>query len=70
MTGTIKKITNNPVGSIGGAILTYWMFKKFSSINNKYLLIGLTVVGAIAGASIQSDMKAKKSVPTKETVES
>ena len=52
------KITNNPIGAIGGGVLTYYGLKKSGKVKNMWALIGLSVVGAYAGAFIQSKVTA------------
>ena len=57
---TTGTLTTNPIGAIVGAIGTYFAIKKFSPISNRYLMIGVVVAGAFAGAYAQKMMIAKK----------
>lgn len=57
------KLTNNPVGAIAGGFVAFWAAKKYANVSNTWALSGLAVVGAIAGAMIQSNLKAKASAP-------
>lgn len=63
-----SSLKSNPVGLVAGAAAGYFGAKKLGKISNKWALIGLTVVGAIVGATIQGKIKAKKSAPTAATV--
>lgn len=50
----------NAVGAVVGAVGTYFAIKKFRPISNRYLMIGVVVAGAFAGAYAQKMIKAKK----------
>jgi F0F1-type ATP synthase assembly protein I len=64
----VTKITNNIPGTLIGAGVVYFGVKKFANVENKWVLIGLTVVGGLAGAMVQAKMKAKAGAPTAEIV--
>ena len=53
------KITNNPLGAIVGGVVVYFGSKKYANVSNPWMLAGLTLVGVVAGAMIQSSMKTK-----------
>jgi len=64
---TIAKIQNNMLGTIVGAGVGYWVGKKYMSTGT-WATVGIALVGAIAGAYVQSTISAKGSVPDKGTV--
>lgn len=64
----VKKIASNPIGALVGAGAVYFGVKKFANVENKWVLIGLTIVGGVVGAMVQSKMKAKAGAPTAVTV--
>lgn len=68
MNKQIAKITGNPVGAAIGGIGTFYAVKKFTPVKNIFAVVALSLVGAFAGASIQSSMSAKASQPDKNTV--
>lgn len=57
------KVKNNYIGTIAGAGLTWWAAKKYAGITGTWKLVGLTVLGAVAGAYIQGGISAKSSTP-------
>ena len=61
---TIKDVTNtaqsNLVGLVLGGVAGYYIAKKAAKVENKWAIAGIAVVGAIAGAMMQSKMAAKK----------
>ena len=63
---TIKSIggnlKENPIGAIVGGVALYFGAKKLMKVENKYALIGLTLVGVIAGAMTQAKLKSKATV--------
>lgn len=61
------KLTSNPIGAIVGGAAFYYGAKKMGKVENNYALIGLTIVGAIVGAMVQSKMSSK-GAPTVKTV--
>lgn len=65
---TTDKIKANVIGTIAGAGLAYFAIKKYTGISKTYLLVGLAVLGGVAGAYAQSAIVAKKSTPKKDTV--
>lgn len=58
-----NKLTNNPIGAIAGGYAAFWLAKRYGKVSNNWALAGLGLVGAIAGAMVQSNMKAKASAP-------
>jgi hypothetical protein len=63
-----SKVKTNVVGSIAGAGLTWWAAKKYANVSGIWKLTSLAIVGAIAGAYIQSGIVAKRSTPKKSDV--
>lgn len=59
MKDQLKKVTNNPIGAIAGGVAVFYGAKKFANVENKFVLIGLALVGAVAGAMIQAKIKDK-----------
>ena len=64
----LTKITSNPMGAIIGGVAMYFGVKKFAKVENKYVLMGLAVVGGVVGAMVQAKMKAKAGAPTASVV--
>lgn len=64
----VSKITANPLGLVAGAGVAYMATKKFYKGGNKFVLIGATIAGGIAGALAQAAYKAKKGAVTATTV--
>ena len=62
------KVKANLIGTLAGAGLTYFAVKKYTGISKTYLVVGLAVLGGVAGAYAQSAIQAKKSTPKKDTV--
>lgn len=60
--GTIDSITSSPIGAIVGGAALYFGAKKFLKVENRCALIGLALVGVVAGAMAQSKIKSKASV--------
>jgi hypothetical protein len=67
ITDQFGKIKANPIGAIGGGIAFYYGAKKMGKVENMYALIGLSLVGAVVGAMVQSKV-ASKGAPTIKTV--
>ena len=65
---SVSTIKSNFIGAAVGAGVGYYASKKFGKVENKWALIGLTIVGAVAGAMAQAKFAAKKSAPTAATV--
>lgn len=63
---TIKSITEsvktNFVGAIVGGVALHYASKKVMKVENKYAHWGIVVVGAIAGAMLQSKLKSKATI--------
>lgn len=64
----MAKVRNNPVGLVAGGVIAFLVAKKYGKVENMKYLIGISVVGALVGAHVQSYMKAKRSMPTSATV--
>jgi outer membrane lipoprotein SlyB len=62
------KVKANVIGTIAGAGLTYFAVKKYTGVSKTWLVVGLAVLGGVAGAYAQSAIQAKKSTPKKDTV--
>lgn len=58
-----SKLTSNPIGAIAGGFVAFWAAKKYASVSNKWALGTIAIVGAVAGAYAQSQVKAKASAP-------
>lgn len=65
---SVSNIKSHLIGAALGAGVGYYASKKFGKVENKWALIGLTVVGAVLGATVQGKIAAKKSAPTAATV--
>ena len=59
-----SNLTRTPMGTIGGAALAFLAAKKFGKVENKWMLIGITIAGAIAGSIIEYKIRAKNVKPT------
>ena len=62
------KVKANVIGTIAGAGLTYFAVKKYTGISKTWQLVGLAVLGGLAGAYAQSAIQAKSSTPKAGTV--
>lgn len=67
----IEKLTttykNNVIGTIAGVTAGYYLAKKLGY--EKYItVIPFMLVGSIAGANLQSYLRAKKGIPTADLV--
>ncbi len=61
-----NKIASNWLGAGVGAVGVYFAAKKYGNVSNKWALVALGVVGAVAGAYVQS--KIKGGAPTKDSI--
>lgn len=68
VTKTVSVVKANPLGIILGAAVAYYAAHKSGKVHHKWALAGIAVVGALVGAEIEAKIKAKHSMPTKETV--
>jgi hypothetical protein len=59
----LSKITNNPIGAVVGGVAGFYAAKKFGNVTNKWMLIGVVVVGVVVGAMAQSMIKAQAGQP-------
>ena len=64
----IAKGKNNPLGLLIGAGAGFLIAKKLVKTQKTWVIVVVTVVGAIGGAMISSSIKAHKSAPTKSDV--
>jgi outer membrane lipoprotein SlyB len=62
------KVKANVIGTIAGAGITYFAVKKYTGVSKTWALVGLAVLGGVAGAYAQAAITAKKSTPTAGTV--
>jgi len=58
-----SSLKNNLIGTLAGAAAGYYAAKKSGKVENKWILGGLTVISAIAGAMIEYKIKAKTVKP-------
>jgi len=63
-----NKVKANVIGTIAGAGITYLAVKKYTGVSKTWALVGLAVLGGVAGAYAQAAITAKKSTPTAVTV--
>lgn len=63
-----SKVKANVIGTIAGAGLTYLAVKKYTGVSKTWMVLGLAVLGGVAGAYAQSAIQAKTSKPTAKTV--
>jgi F0F1-type ATP synthase assembly protein I len=63
----ISKVTSNAIGSVVGGVATYYIAKKHFHVEKTWMLVGLSIVGIIAGATAQSVIF-HKGAPTAATV--
>ena len=59
----VNKIKNNPIGAVAGAAAMFFGAKKYAKIQNNYVLVGLAIVGAIAGANASFYFKTRANAP-------
>ena len=60
---TTAKVKSNIVGSIAGGAIGWWASAKYLGVTGTWTRIGVTVLGVIAGAYVQSAIAAKGSAP-------
>lgn len=63
-----NKIKSNPIGLLVGAGAGFLVATKGIKTDKMWVKVVSAVVGGVAGAMIQSKIKAKASVPTASTV--
>jgi len=68
MKETVAKMKNNPMGLILGAGAGFLVAKQLMKTEKMWVIVASAVVGGVAGAMVQANMKAKKGVPTATTV--
>lgn len=62
----ISKMTSNPIGSVVGLGVGYWVAKNYMP-SQTWITVVVTILGGIAGANVASGM-GRKGVPTTSTV--
>lgn len=62
------KVKYNVLGTVIGGIGAFVIAKKVIKAENNWVIAAIVVAGAVGGAIISSNLKAKKSTPTKEIV--
>lgn len=69
---TIKGVTSiateNILGALAGGVAGYLGAKKLLKVEKKMYLIGAALVGAVAGAIVQSKLKSKATIKPAITV--
>ena len=60
----IQNITANPVGSAVGVVGGWMVATRVLKSENIWVKLASAVVGGVVGAMVQSNIKAKKGVPT------
>jgi hypothetical protein len=63
----ISTVTGNPIGAVVGGVGTYYIAKKHFHVEKTWMLVGLSIVGLVVGATAQS-MIFHKGAPTAATV--
>jgi len=63
----LQKMTSNPIGSIVGLGVGYWVSKNYIKPSQMWVTILVSVLGGIAGANVSAGM-GRKGVPTATTV--
>ena len=58
-----SSLKNNWAGGILGGLAGYYSAKKYGKIENKFVLGGVALVGALLGAGIEYKIKAKTVKP-------
>lgn len=64
----VKKITSNPLGLVVGAGVGFMVAVKAIKTEKMWIKVVSAIVGGVAGAMIQSKIKAKASQPTAKIV--
>jgi|694.fasta_scaffold29124_11 hypothetical protein len=54
LTTAVNKVKSNPIASILGAGLTFVAVKKYTSINQTWKVVALTVLGGVASAYLDN----------------
>lgn len=62
------KMKYNVLGTVIGGIGAFVIAKKVVKAENNWVIAAIVIVGAVGGAIVSSNIKAKKSVPTKEVI--
>jgi hypothetical protein len=57
------KVTSNVIGSVAGGALGWWASGKYLGVQKTWVKVGIALVGVIAGAYVQSNIKARSSAP-------
>lgn len=64
----VAKVKNNPLGAIAGVGAGYLVATKLVKTEKMWMKVVISLVGGVAGAMVQAKMKARKGVPTAQTV--
>ena len=54
------KITNNPLGAIGGGVLAWYLTKRYTGLENKWAYAGIVLIGVAVGAYTMSAIERTK----------
>tara|TARA_R100000908_G_C3641055_1_gene77280 strand:+ start:160 stop:393 length:234 start_codon:yes stop_codon:yes gene_type:complete len=55
----ISLVKTNYIGAVAGAGISYYAIKKKTSITKMWMVVGLSLLGGVAGAYAQSMIKSK-----------
>lgn len=55
----VGKVKTNPVASVLGAGVTFLAVKKYTSIKETWKVVALTIIGGVASAYLDSNVKFK-----------
>jgi 3-oxoacyl-(acyl-carrier-protein) synthase len=64
----LMKVKSNPLGFVVGGAAGYLVAAKLIKTEKMWVKIAAAVVGGVAGAMAQAQVKAKKGAPTAEVV--
>lgn len=64
----ITKVTSNPIGALVGVGAGYLVAKKLMKTDKMWMVAVVSILGGVAGATVQAKYKAKKGTPTATTV--
>ncbi len=52
-------VKTNAIGAVAGAGVTYYAIKKKTSISKMWMVVGISLLGGVAGAYAQSKLRSK-----------